>query len=109
MFCVTVKRSDLRALLNGSLVAVERNGVRIRVEPDRPHRTGAGPTFGGEISVYLSDCGRPYAFHTSIPVAVGDTVDVETSHGVVEGVVAFKGAGGYSGPLKDVLAVKAVR
>lgn len=111
MRTVELTRDELRTLLNDPYSVVNHNGVRVRRAADRPKRTGSGPTHVGPVRVSLSRAGswgRTYAFHSDLPVAVGDTVDVDTCNGVQEGCVIAFGIGAYDGPLKSVLAVKVV-
>lgn len=93
---------------------------RVRLDDDRvtyvlkqetPQRTGTGPTYVGPVRVTLGF--NEYAFQSDIPVALGDTVVVDTVHGRQEGVVKAFGTGSWNpiqhGALKKVCDVVLVR
>ena len=68
-----------------------------------------GMTRTGDVSVWIPSRSTTLSYYSSIPVAIGDTVDVELQGRVVEGQIdAFGRSSGYGGPVKDILALKVV-
>lgn len=107
---IELSKSELHRLLSGETKSIQIGNVgEVRVKAERPQRTGHGPTFVGPVLAVFSRYGARYAFHTDIAVAQGDTVDVETRNGTQEAKIVAEGTGGFRGPLKSIVAVKAVR